>query len=1070
MNFLSSVYSDDNYRSYLDVSPTFCVVVVAEEVGDAEKVSRVIRQVCPRATILSANQVKRKAKKDFPQANTFRLLRSNWCVKHQTSVFSCAVLVCSIDKLPGNVNAQQVAKDLLSRLGTDTESLRHNVVFAPYSDYAENPKPELCDDIEKNLRSLVGNRFAGTALQTDQDSVWRGIAALHKLIMDACMAYHKAEVQRLRGRKNAASADAEQARLLPRLHFKLGWHYLVLHDFSNARRQMLSGLRKLKSMSPLFPSFQSRLCGSIFLWHFLSCVSLCGGHLNSSSEVYCEVRRFGDWISSAYGGSVRDECQTITAVLTKLLEAEWLEYLARKTENLDARSCCDYLVSAAHALEECMAFLPSRHDGDTVSAPPHIGEEELLDEHAAYLWKCCDKAAVRKRLLRLLGEAKSHSSCRATEVNYLDFIASNDLLDETPNVNLVEQIVSKARRPIISRLAEVACGAVTTWKSLSTTLTAALLLNGCVDPVNYVEQGRFRKRLHELDGCLKSDAVLEYPQGQLLAPFTAIACFNEEGEKIVGELARVVVALFTTSTRPVEVDVHTLTFSSCGARGASETHLPVTPARHIAVSAEMPQKVFVEVPLAHAGKFACSSVTANVCIEGFSMAVRWRFSAEQSVTAHPVSGKTREAIFPQKSRTVIEVANPSNVFRVECPSLIQAVEGEYAECEIRVSCAAERVSEVCMTVPHEPKLFRVVCWNGANETLPSTFEAGEVRFALPDLSPDSTLRLIISVGCIRSSEFRLPITFRCLTERYGELRCSKSLHISVDPPFNVEHAFIGSNLWGDSEAALQFPSVSSSYVQYDNSMLVKASDIFRSLLATNWKDDCALYFFTKEATADEFVFSAPETITLSCTFRCTAKKGLTIMKADIIAGDDVELLSCCGGDQHSFLEEGECATVVTQFCARRLGRITPGFVRVSFSPQHSSTRLFSDVCIPPVLIEDSGIKMSVCYPLITTRDSAFSLEVTVYNNTAAPFLGELVLNTEQDDFACIAAARRTLQIGPERQSVTHYSLRPLRVGELVIPAIRVRSAATSRTVADGNGGYVVQVLPERQGSLAESTT
>ncbi|KPA75853.1 hypothetical protein ABB37_08047 [Leptomonas pyrrhocoris] len=1068
MNFLSSVYNDQSYRTYLDTGPRFCVVAVSESMEVAEKIAQVIMQVSPRVNIVCTDKVVKTVNETkFPHADTFRLLRSNWCVKHQTSVFSCALLICFVDRLESGADAFKIAKDLVSRLGTPTETLRHFVIFVPYSDYAGNPRSALCDEIEKHLRGLVGNRFVGTALQTDQDSVWRGIAALQKMGADACVAYHTDEVQRLRGRKNAASLDPEQERLVPRLHFKLGWHYLVLHDFSNARRQMLSGLRKLKSMFPMFPSFQFRMCGSIFLYHFLSCVSSCGGHMSSSSEVFQEVRRYVDWIGSAYGGSVCDECQTVTSVLTKLLEAEWLEFLARKTENLDTRSCCDYLMAAAQALQECMAFLPSRHDGDTVCAPSHIGEEELLDEHAADLWKCCDKVAVRKRIVRLLGEAKSQTSCRETEVNYLNFLASNDVLDEAPDMHLVDEIVTKASCPIISRLAEVACGALNMWKSISPPLTAALLLNGCVDPVNYVEQEKFQHRLHELEGCLGSDTVLQYPKGQLLAPFTAIAYFDEEREKVVGERARVVVVLFSTSTRVVEIDMHTLTFSSSSVKGSPETHLPLTPARRVKLSAATPQRILVEVPLAHAGRFSCSSVTADVRIAGFTVTVRWHFDAAHSMTAHPISSKTRDAILPQRSRTVLEVANPSTVFRIECPSLIQAVEGECAECEIRVSCAVLEVTGAFMTIPHEPKLFRVVCWNGSNETLLATNEDGEIHFALPDLSPNSSVRLIMSVGCIRSSEFRLPVSFRCLTERYGELRCSKSLHISVYPPFNVEHAFIGSNLWGDGEAALQLPSVSPSYVQYDNSMLVKASDIFRSPLITNWKDDCALYFFTKVATAEQFVFTAQDTITLSCTFRCTASKGLTIVKADVIGGEDVELLSCCGCDQNSFLEEGECATVVTRFRARRLGRLTPGFIRVFFSPQHSSARLYSDVYIPAVQIEDSGIKISVHYPLVTSRGSALRLEVTVYNNTSSPFLGELLLNTQQDDFACTAAARQTLQIGPEGRSVSRYLLSPLRVGELMVPAIKVRSAATSRTVANGEGGYVVHVLPDGQASLVE---
>lgn len=1068
MNFLSSVYSDDTYRKYLDTSPNFCVAVVAASVENADKVSQVLRQVSSRFTVVCADKiVKARAKNSFSQANTFRLLRSNWCLKHQSCVFSCAVLVCFVDSLASDTNTLQIAKDLVSRLGTSAESLRHNVIFAPYSDYTANPQKELCDDVEKHLRNILGNRFAGTALQTDQDSVWRGIAALQRLVVDSCVAYHKNEVHRIRDKKSDASLDAELERTLPRLHFKLGWHYLVLHDFANARRQMLSGLRKVKSMFPLFPSFQSRLCGSIFLWHFLSCVSLCGGHLNSSSEVYREVRRYCDWIGAAYGGSVRDECQTITAVLTKLLEAEWLEYLARKTENLDTRSCCDYLVAAAHALQECMAFLPTRHEGDIVCAPQHIGEEEILEEHAACLWKCCDKTAVRTRIVRLLGEAKSQVSCRSTEVNYLAFLSGNDLLDEASDMSLVDKILTKASCPIISRLAEVACGALNTWKSLSPTLTTALLLNGCVDPVNYVEQEKFQRKLHELGGCEKDDTILQYPRGQLLAPFTAIAYFSEDREKVVGESAKVVVMLFTTSTKEVEVEVRTLTFSTSGAKESPDTHLPVTPALHLVLSTAAPQKMFVEVPLAHAGKLKCSSVLANVRIEGFSVAVRWHFAAVHSLTAHPMSGRTREAIFPQKSRTVLDVLNPASAFKVECPSLLQAVEGECAECEIQISCTALGVTAGCMTIPLEPKLFRAVCWSHSNELLSSTSEDGEVRFMLPALSSEATLRLVMSIGCIRSAEFRLPICFCCTTERYGELRCTKSLHIMVDPPFDVEHVFIGSHLWGDKGAALQFPSVSSSYMQCDNSVLVKASDVFRSPLITNWKDDCALYFVTKDTSADEFIFTAQDTITLSCTLRCTAKKGLSILKADIIGGDDIDLLACCGGDLHSFLEEGECATVVARFRARRVGRITPGFIRVLFSPQHSSSRLYSDVCIPAIQIDDPGIKVSVHYPLVACRGSAFAMEATVSNSTTTPFLGELLLNVEQDDFACTAAARRTIQIGPEGESCTRYSLSPLRVGELVLPTIHIRSTATSRTVTNSDGGYVVFVLPEEQELLVE---
>lgn len=270
---------------------------------------------------------------------------------------------------------------------------------------------------------------------------------------------------------------------------------------------------------------------------------------------------------------------------------------------------------------------------------------------------------------------------------------------------------------------------------------------------------------------------------------------------------------------------------------------------------------------------------------------------------------------------------------------------------------------------------------------------------------------------------------------------------------------IGGSLWGDAVAAMSVPSTSSSYAQYDKSVLVKAANIFSSPLATNWKDDCSLYFFTKEATAKEFVFQLGDTVTLSSTFRCTAKRGITVLHADVVAGDDVDVLSFCCGEEGLFLEEGECVTMVTRFQANRLGRFNPGFIRVFFAPQRTATRLYSDVCIPTVYIEDLGVRVSAKYPLVTPYGSPLELDISIYNAARVPFIGELLLDPQSDDFVCAATTRRSLQIGPGEGSVTRYVLTPLRAGELRLPRFHVRCDATSRLVASADESYVVHVLP-----------
>ncbi|CAG9569976.1 conserved hypothetical protein [Leishmania major strain Friedlin] len=937
--------------------------------------------------------------------------------------------------------------------------MRCDVVFAPVVESTAESKEELRDSIEKSLRSLLGSRLAGSALQTIENGVWRGIAALQSLVFDSTVAYHKGEVRRLRDRKEMLNDDSNQRLALPGLHFKIGWHYLVLHEFSSTRQQMLSGLRKIKTLFPLFPSFEARLCGSVFLWHFLFCVSVSEGHLSSSSEVYQEIRCFVDWIGTAYGGGVKDECQTVVLVLTKVMEAEWLEYLARKTENLEARQCCDYLVAAAQALQDCDAFLPSRKEGIAIEAPPHIGEEELLGNHASALWKSFDKSALRGRITRLLAEAKAACSSRETEVEYLAFLAGNELIDGVPDTEAIDRMLVKASSTIISRLAAMAWGSASSWSALSPRLTAALLLHGCVDALGHADQERYHLRMHELEGCLHNDVVLEYPKGRLQAPFTAVAYFDEESAKVVGDSARVVVTLYSTSAASISVDVRMLTLSSGTVAGATETQVPFSPARCVKLSASCPQELAVDVPLSHSGEYVCTSLTADVHVGGICATTRWRFAVGPSSVAGKSATATRAAFSAKISRQVLQVSNPSTIFRVECPSLLEAVEGECAECDIVISCALLGVRNGYMTLPHEPNLFRAVCWTSANEPLPVTETGGQVRYAVPDLAADESVHLVVSIACIRSAEFRLPIAFEYSTDRYGGVSCCRTLHISVDPPFNAEHSMIGGSLWGDAAAAMSVPSMSLSYAQYDKSVLVKAADIFSSPLVTNWKDDCALYFFTKGTTAKEFVFQRDDTVTLSSTFRCTAKRGITVLHADVVTGDDVDVLSFCCGEEGSFLEEGECVTMVTRFQAKRLGRFNPGFIRVFFAPQRTAARLYSDVCIPAVYIEDFGVQVSAKYPLVAPYGSPLELDVSVYNAAGVPFIGELLLDPQADDFVCAATTRRSLQIGPAEGSVTRYVLTPLRAGELKLPRFHVRCDATSRLVASADESYVVHILP-----------
>ncbi|KAG5488342.1 uncharacterized protein JKF63_07937 [Porcisia hertigi] len=1062
MNFLTSAYSDTSYRFYCDASPRFCVAVVAPIAEGAERVSRFLQQVSPRISVVCLEKVPVDTSTEVqPPKSSLRLLRSNWCFQHQKSVFSCIVLVCHLDRCGADSSAEKLAEELVLSLGGSLEAIQCDIVLAAFSESTVDGKEELRVSIEKCLKSLLGSRLAGSVLQTIENGVWRGIAALQRLVFEASVAYHEREVRRLRERKERIhdNAAAAQQLLLPQLHFSTGWHYLVLHDFSNARLQMLSGLHKMKSLYPLFPPFQARLCGSVFLWHFLFCVSVGGGRFTSSSEVYGEIRRFTDWIGLAYGDSVQDECQMVVSILTKVMEAEWLEYLARRTENLEARQCCDYLVSAAQALQDCVALFPSSVEDCAVEAPSHIGEEELLGNHAAALWKCFDRNAVRGWIKRLLTEARTLGSSREIEVDYLAFLISDDLIDGVPDTESMECMLSKASTAIISHLAEMAWGAASSWSLLSPRLTAALLLHGCVDPLGYNDQGRYHLRLRELKGRLQN-IVLEYPKERLQAPFTAVAYFDEGGVKIVGGSAKVVIMLFSTSAVCINVDARMLTLSSALTAANGDIRLPFSSSRRVTLCAGSPQELVVDVPLSHSGELVCHSLEADVHIGGVSVATRWHFAlGNRSNQGRPPSA-ARAAVCSKISQQILQVTNPPTVFRVESPSLLQVVEGECAECDIVISCASLGVQSGFMTLPYEPKLFRAVCWSTTNQPLPVTESDGQVRFALPDLTADSCMHLLVSFACIRSAEFRLPLLFEYSTDRYGVISSSRTLHISVDPPFNVEHTMTSGTLWNGAAAVRSMLSTNSSYVQYDKSMLVKAADIFSSPLVTNWKDDCALYFFTRETTAKEFVFKFGDTVTLSCTFRCTARQGITILHANVVAGDDVDVLSCCSGEEGSFLEEGECVTMVTRFQAKRLGRLNPGFIRILFAPRSTATRLYSDVCIPSVHIKDFKVQVSASYPQVTQYGLPLVLEVSVYNAAGEPFVGNLSLEDPPcDDFVCSATTRKSLQIGPSEGHVTRYVITPLRVGNLRLPRFYLWCEATSCLVASTDENCVVHVLP-----------
>ncbi|KAG5485591.1 hypothetical protein LSCM4_06547 [Leishmania orientalis] len=1059
MNLLSTIYSDASYRFYCDTCPRFCVAAVASLVEDAKKVSQVLQELSPLISFVCTDKIAMKRPKRLAApSDAYQLLRSNWCFKHQKSVFSCIMLVCFLDRIDAETSAATVAEELVKRLGVSVELIHCRVVFVPVSQSAGKDKVALRSNIEKSLRSLLGSRLAGCALEMSESGVWSGDAALHCLVSESAVAFHKEETRRLCDRRDMIKDDADQQHL-PRLHFKIGWHCLVLHDFKSARVQMLLGLRKIKSLFPLFPPFQARLCGSIFLRHFLFCFSVSGGHLKRSSEVYEEIRRFTDWVGLAYGGSVKEECRTVVLVLTKVMEGEWLEYLAHKTENLEVRECCDYLVAAAHALQDCDAFLPSRNEGGTVEAPPHIGGEELLGDHASVLWKSLDKSSLRGWINRLLAEAKTLGSSRETEVEYLAFLAGDKLMDGIPDAEAIEHILLKANRTIISRLAEVAWGAAGSWSVMSPQLTAALLLHGCADALGHADQERYRLRMHELEGRLDNGVVLEYPKGRLQAPFTAVAYFDEERTKVVGSSARVAVTFFSTSASCIKVDVNMLSFYSSSVAGTTETQLPFSPAQSVTLCAASPQEIVVEVPLTHSGEFVCTSLLADVHVGGVRIATRWRFPGRSSGAEGRRATGMRGSLSAKMSRQVLQVSNPPTIFRVECPSLLEAVEGECAECDIVISCSALGVRNGYMILPQEPRLFRAVCWSSANEPLVATESYGEVRFAVPDLAANESVHLLLSIACIRSAEFCLPIGFEYSTDRYGGINCCKTLHVSVDPPFNAEHLMIAGSLWDDAAAAMSVPSTSSSYMQHDKSVLVRAADIFSSPLITNWKDDCALYFFTKEATAKEFVFHLDDIVTLSCTFRCTAKRGITVLHADVVVSDDIDVLSCCGGDGGSFLEEGECVTMMTRFQAKRLGRLNPGFIRVYFASRCSATRLYSDVCIPTVHIEELGVQVSANYPLVAPYGLPLALDVCIYNATGAPFIGELLLDSQADDFVCTATTRKSLQIGPAERNVTRCMLTPLRSGELRLPRFHVRCSATSRLVASADERHVVHVLP-----------
>ncbi|CCW71421.1 unnamed protein product [Phytomonas sp. Hart1] len=1076
MIFISNFFSDDNYKESLNTNPLPSICIVGEK-------ALFLKQSFQQAetsdfqihlTFYDSLDVIKPKKQKLHDTTNNGLLKSKWCFKHQYQDFGCILLSIEISEDRHGATFEQL-NNLLK--GINDRLIRSYIVLVGITQETTNdPDKEFFNSLHQLATNQLGERLYAFTTISDNPANHSVVSTLRKILVAAALNHHKNEIIRLKEKKKLLSLQRHSVLAIARTYFQIAWHYLISFEYEEVKKNLHKAYKILRSFFSNFPPLDVRMVTSLFLHYIVSVLPLCGDVLSVESELFETISSHINWVGHAFTSQYDSSCRKLASALKSALVAEWCGILARKTLDIKPLMRSDFLISAANNLHQIKSFSQLFSEKTTrLSSPLYIGTECISSVYADAFFGMFRQSVSSVHISGLLKEASATSSpqYRKYEKLYFEMCAH-----ETVNLSFLETLLERNLNSLY--LSDFLCALVLDkcddhcMDTKNNKLLYYILINGSVSPLSLSSQIEFWNRLEKFSE--QPVLTLHYPHGSFQPPFTVLTQIEHNSVEASDGRAPLILIFFTTSVQPIILTNIQITLQNINSLDAESGILEASVVGSYKVEASGSIKAKAEITFPRNGKFICNKLWATVSMGVFKFDIIW--------TLHEFSGDTRsKRSFILANTPILNVTKPISFANVSSAISVEAVESEDFRIPITIEGKENLLTNVSITFLYLPDFFSGALYfiSGENDDImPCERILGskdESTYALNDLFPGHTMSLLLCGKCSRSGVYQIPILFRHSTKDFMDMKIVRVSVLVINPPFSVDYSCFTSTLWSSDAGEVNFPTMNSVYQQRDLNILEKPKDtklLQTSTSTAEWySKNAALYYTVRSEDASsktQLKTSVGEMVSFLINLTCTAGKKITVLKSDIICSEELHLHSLSYGELPCVLDEEESVSIFAQLRAWKKGVLSPGFVRILFAPQSSpSSHFVADFSLPPIIIEDSEIRIKYVYPSTILFGYTIILKLVIFNSGKDLFRGELLVDTRSDCFSMRGRTRWNLAVCPQDNTEERIELIPLKVGELPLPFIQLNDIHGSPVVTQPIITHHVTVLSGQQPYLAFNT-
>ncbi|CBH13417.1 hypothetical protein, conserved [Trypanosoma brucei gambiense DAL972] len=1061
MNFLSQIYTDSCYKSYLDNEPPFLVAVVS---GKRLCISEGLSRMSNQSSLfhikyfpdLRSLPTKQKAA-GAPLPNALGVLKSDWCTRHLHSRFSCVIFSLDWETVSDVAMDEIGNSSMWDQLLAWTRTLRSKIIVALATEKCSNEGEDVKEKLEtlqRVLKQRLGDDFNELIILFKLGMERESAEHLYHMLKKTSTAYHMEELARIRNKPPEPNYRAV------RLGFKAGWHSLVVRDLGAAVKHFTNAYNCLRDVAPPQSPMELRMCGTVIIMHLLNAAK-------ALSDVSFEDLYYGMcedhivWLGQVTPST--GENFTMVQFLKPLLIAECHYWLAKNTCHAVPVASMGHLCACMFAYEDALKVNRSLEtSAQKTVAPVLIGVECCSEAHV----NICSLSGTSDALTKRVGELLSECACLTVPTVELLYTSArlNVMLRRTDEALYSLEMLwehgvksyegAKVIHGLLMELSKSVPDELVEKCSREVTLSYASLSFG---PGAEEIQRRFRDSFAKMISTCSLDSFLSYPHKGYYAPFNIFCGFSEvHGDDSMHEL---VMVFRTHSIDNVNVDSLCVNLSRMRDNKLDSWATQTSVDRSVELCSCNSSSVSALFDLREPGVYYCSRVQGRVKCGEICLNVEWNFddtSVENYFLQHDQFKKW--GVSYSQCTPWVCVAEPICHIEVHAPDYIVGVEGEVVEVDVVIDTNSDLRDDTSFVLTHLPAVYEFVGCDAGNCSLKKRCDGGKgyVSLLLNNLPPilcGSPSRLTMRYKCNRAGKYVIPVTFCALSNTSAKVEITKNVQAHISCPFIPSYTLFKSIPWtmeaqntndgGTSLVTLEVPEVSSPFVRSGSYTLLRPQDYINEDLSTlHGNRSVTLYgAFTNREKCGDINFSKGETIVVVMTMECRAVQGLTLSSFDAVVSDNVVLLSLAAGTLPFQVDYMESFTVTAKLRVLRTGRVSLGFVRMLISPGSSTQRIISDVSLPEVETDDHVLELTLECPSTVASGSYVTLVCNVVNKTAIPQSCQLTLERNGEFFLVGGIEQWNFPIGPLAVYSTRIVLKPLAVGVLQLPSLHLRHSS-----------------------------